>query len=366
LSTHDKNEIKQLLFKGTNMPEKPMKQVESVNRRDFLKTGLGAVVGSAVAVSSRDLNASTPAISASAIPSRKLGKTDCVLPTLGFGGAAIPRIWGNPLSTEDRIKLVRHAYDRGLRYFDTAGNYLESEPILGEGLQGIREDVFLVTKVETTDPDEVARAVANSLERLQTDHMDAILIHGTPGLQQMTVSQAMKIHAELIRLRDEGLTRFVGFSAHSYFDKALALVESGGFDLCMLSYGYIPRGYDQIHSARMIELRNACVARAHQKGMGIAAMKVIGAGVLGAWSQFVVPGFDRERLKALPAAAIRYVLEDDRVQMLVIGMRFPDEIDANIQTLSQKTAFSTEDRGLLAEYSAQAYDSEAMKEMKIE
>ena len=38
-------------------------------------------------------------------------------------------------------------------------------------------------------------------EELQTDYLDAILIHGTPGIQQMTLSQSMKIHAELVKLR---------------------------------------------------------------------------------------------------------------------------------------------------------------------
>ena len=91
----------------------------------------------------------------------------------------------------------------------------------------------------------------------------------------------MKIHAELVKLRDERVTRFVGFSAHGYFDKAMALIASGGFDLCMLSYGYIPRGYDQVWIARMTKLRDACVAKAHELGMGIVAMKVIGAGCSG-------------------------------------------------------------------------------------
>ena len=58
----------------------------------------------------------------------------------------------------------------------------------------------------------------------------------------MTVEQAMRIHSELLRLREEGMVRSIGFSADSYFDKALALIETGGFDQCLLAYGYIPRG----------------------------------------------------------------------------------------------------------------------------
>jgi hypothetical protein len=226
--------------------------------------------------------------------------------------------------------------------------------------------VCLVTKVETTQPEKVRKSVESSLKALQTDHLDIILIHGTPGLEQMSVEQAMKIHAVLVKLRDERVARFVGFSAHGYFDKALALISSGGFDLCMLSYGYIPRGYNQVFSARMVKLRDACVAKAHELGMGIVAMKVIAAGMLGAWSGYIVPGFDKQRLKGLPAAAIRYVLRDERIHILNIGMRLKKEIDANLKILSGDGAYTPEDRALLAEFSAKLHDSDAMKKLRVE
>jgi len=161
----------------------------NVDRRDFLKTGVAAVVGS-VAAGSGIVAAGEPSTGPKPIPTRRFGKTGCVLPILGYGGAALPKRWGNPLSTEDRVKLVRTVYDRGVRYFDTAGNYMESQSILGEGLKGIRDKVYLVTKVETTVPAEVRGAIEKSLEELQTNYLDAILIHGTPGLEQMTVDRA--------------------------------------------------------------------------------------------------------------------------------------------------------------------------------
>jgi predicted aldo/keto reductase-like oxidoreductase len=244
--------------------------------------------------------------------------------------------------------------------------YAESEAILGEALKDRRRQVCLVTKVESTRPDQVRKSVERSLQALQTDYLDLVLIHGTPGLQQMTVEQAMEVHAELVKLRDEKIARFVGVSAHGYFDKALALISSGGFDQCMLSCGYLPRGYDQVFSARMTELRNACVAKAHDLDMGIVAMKVIGAGMLGAWSGSIVPGFDKARLQQLPAAAIRYALGDERVQILNIGMRLKEEIDANLRTLAGDVAYTLADRALLAEFAAKAYESDALKKMKIE
>jgi predicted aldo/keto reductase-like oxidoreductase len=208
--------------------------------------------------------------------------------------------------------------------------------------------------------------VESSLKALRTDHVDILLIHGTPGIEQMTVPEAMKIHAELVKLRQEKITRFLGLSAHGYFDKVLALISSGGFDLCMLSYGYIPRGYDQIWSARMTLLRDACLAKAHELGMGIVAMKVMGAGMLAAWSGYLVPGFDKPRLAQLPGAAVRHVLADQRIHLLNIGMRLKEEIDANLKLLRGNTALTAEDRGLLAEFSAKLCDTEAIKKLKIE
>ena len=337
-------------------------------RREFLARA--AHVAAAVAVSAGLTSDATPAApgqeTANALPTRTLGRTGMRLPVLGYGGAALPTAWMNPLSHADRVALVQYAFDRGLRYFDTAGNYMESQAILGEALQKRRRDVCLVTKVESTRPQDVRPAVERSLKELQTDHLDILLIHGTPGIQNMSVPQAMKVHAELVKLRDEHVTRFIGLSAHGYFDKALALINTGGFDQCMLSYGYIPRGYDQIWSARQTALRDACLAQAHELGMGIVAMKVIGAGMLGAWSGYLVPGFAKERLKQLPAAAIRHVFQDERVHVMAIGMRLKEEIDANIRILVGETAYTAEDRALLAGFSAKLYDTEAIKKMRIE
>lgn len=331
----------------------------SMDRRGFLKTGVVAGVGSLVA-------GRVPAASVGSIPARRFGAEGPALPVLAYGGAALPKAWGNPLSTGERVALVRHAYDRGIRVFDTAGNYMESQAILGQALEDVRDRVRLVGKVETTDPNRVRETVEASMAELRTDRLDAVLIHGTPGLEQMTVAQAMKIHAALVRLRDEKIVGSIGFSAHAYFDKALALIRSGGFEHCLLSYGYLPRGSHQVLSPRMTELRNACVAEAHARGMGIAAMKVVAAGVLGAWSEHVVPDFDKTRLSDLPAAAIRYVLSDRRIHQLLIGMRFPHEIDANIRVLNGDTTYTLKDRALLAEYTARAYESEAIRGLRVD
>jgi predicted aldo/keto reductase-like oxidoreductase len=116
----------------------------------------------------------------------------------------------------------------------------------------------------------------------------------------------------------------------------------------------------------MTELRNACIAKAHERKMGIVAMKVIGGGILGAWSGYIVPAFDKKRLEQLPAAAIRYVLQDERIHLLTIGMRLKEEVNANFKTLSGDATYTLDDRALLTDFCAKAYESNAIKAMRID
>ena len=146
-----------------NPEETNMKTEATFARREFLKTATQAFATVAVC---EGLPAATdggeaPNQSAGTIPLRTLGKTGMKLPILGYGNAALPTRWRNPLSYEDRVALVRYAFDRGLRYFDTAGNYMESQAILGEALKDRRREVCLVTKVETTKPEQGARRWRN-------------------------------------------------------------------------------------------------------------------------------------------------------------------------------------------------------------
>jgi len=115
-----------------------------------------------------------------------------------------------------------------------------------------------------------------------------------------------------------------------------------------------------------LRLREACLAKAHELKMGIAAMKVVGAGMMGGWAPYLVPGTEKKVVQELPGAAIRWVLNDERIDLLVIGMRIKRDIDQNIRTLAQNTACTAEDRALLKTFSARAMKSEAIRKMKVE
>ena len=79
----------------------------------------------------------------------------------------------------------------------------------------------------------------------------------------------------------------------------------------------------------------------------------------------IVPDYDADRLAKLPPAAIRWVLQDERVSMLNIGVSMPSDVDRNLAVLRGDTRFTNDDRALLADFSSRLYDAEAVKAMRV-
>jgi predicted aldo/keto reductase-like oxidoreductase len=336
-----------------------------IDRRRFLEAGLGvaAAAGLGGALTARPSEAAV--LGDGALPMNVLGKTGRRLPILGCGGAAIaprlaPMFSVPPLPFENRVALIRQAYDAGIRYFDTARGYQESEAVYGRALEGVRREVYLATKVHASSPDAVRPSIETSLSELKTDVIDCIQIHG----QRLELNEAMAVHAELVKLKEEGLVRFIGLTGHDHFDRMYAKIDTGAFDQVLLAYGYFRKGMGNILTHEDLEWRELCMTRAHELGMGIVSMKVMGAWVLGHASKKVVPGHDPEALAKLPGAAIRWALRDPRVHILNIGVSILGDVDKNIAVLRGDPTFTEADRTVLAEFSTKAYDSEFLKKIQ--
>jgi predicted aldo/keto reductase-like oxidoreductase len=345
-------------------------QKSEFGRRRFLKTGLLAAGTAALApalplAAARDNQESG---SSQGIPTRKFGKTGHTLPILGMGGSAMVQLWTkaygvNLLSMDERIAMVRHAYDHGIRYFDTARVYGESESIVGKGLKGVRDNAFVATKVAVLKPEQVRKSVETSLQQLGMDHVDTIQIH-SPAIEAVGFEGAMKLHAEVVKLRDQKMCRFIGLTTHVAFETVYRMISTGGFDQVLLAYGYFRKGMDTLLSHRNLEHREMCLAKAHELGMAIVAMKVMGANILGHNAKNLVPDYEKAALDKLPGAAIRWTLQDDRVSVLNIGVSMPQDVDKNIAILKGELKFTNDDRTLLAHFAGRAYESSVVKAMK--
>jgi hypothetical protein len=334
-----------------------------IERREFLKSGFAAVGAAGLG-----FRASAQESRPGGIPARPFGKTGVTLPVLGMGGSAMVDQWASSYgvtlaSQDERAAMVRHAFDRGIRYFDTARIYAESESIMGKGLKGLWDRVFIATKVATGFPNQVRASVEKSLEQLGAPRLDLVQIH-SPLIELAGFDAAMKVHAELVKLRDERLIRFIGVTTHVAFQAVHRMIATGGFDQVLLALGYFNKGMDTLLSHRTLEFRQMCLAKAGELGMAVVAMKVMGANVFSHNAEKVVPDFDAAARAKLPGAAIRCVLQDPRVSMLNIGVSVPEDVDRNVATLSGDLKFSAEDRLLLADFARKAYDSETFKKMK--
>ncbi|MFP6584252.1 MAG: aldo/keto reductase [Candidatus Hydrogenedentota bacterium] len=347
-----------------------MKDNSTLDRRDFFKTGLQVTAG-AVAIGAAAGATAAPTDKSikltGKIPERTFGKTGHKLPVLGHGGSAMSTQWAPAYNVkledeETRAQMVRHAYDKGLRYFDTARVYGESESIMGKGLKDVRDNVYIATKV-AMPAQGARRSVEQSLEQLGTDYIDCMQIH-SPAIERVGAEGGMKIYEELAKMKEEGLIRFIGVTTHVVFETVYTMIDTGVFDQVLLARGYIRKGMDMMLSNANIEWRERCMARAHELDMGIVIMKVMGLNIMGRGGNAVVAEYDPAKRNALPGAAIRWVLQDERVSMLNIGMSVMDDVDANMKIITGDTALTEDDQKLLADYSALVYKSSYVNGLK--
>lgn len=355
-----------------------------LDRRSLLKTGLGVAAGAA-ALGAAPLAAVGRATATTAttadksisleggIPTRPFGSTGLELPVLGHGGSAMSDRFktkyrfpeGTALPPiEERVAMVRKAYDLGVRYFDTARVYGESESIMGKALAEVRDDVFLATKLAVMRPEDARESVEKSLSELGWDSVDTMQIH-SPTIERLGYDGAMKVHDELVKMRDEGLFRFIGLTTHVAYENVYKMVSTGGFDQVLLARGYFPIGLDSVHSHRNLQWREMAVAKAHELGMAIVVMKVMGAVVFGHSSRTLVTEYDEDKRDRLPGAAIRWVLSDERVSMLNVGMSFPQDVESNRTIMTGDVTLTDEDRLLLADYSERAFSTQFIQEQRV-
>ena len=102
----------------------------------------------------------------------RLGRTEIAVPKNGFGALPIQRI-----SLEDAVALLRRAYDGGIRFFDTARSYSDSEEKLGAAFEGMREKLYIATKTPAQTGEDFWKDLETSLKLLRTDYVDLYQFH---------------------------------------------------------------------------------------------------------------------------------------------------------------------------------------------
>lgn len=343
---------------------------KSINRRGFIQAGIASGVLAATAAGAAEVKPVERRYGGTGnLPVRTLGRTGVALPVLAYGSAPLmdweDDYYGVPSGDHEAlVKMVRLGYEKGLRYFDTARIYGESEKIFGEALADVRQDVFIASKVLVGSAGEVRKSVEESLATLKMDRIECMQLHG-PVIEREGYDGAMAYVEELVKMKEEGLFTWIGLTGHSRFEEMHKLIATNIFDTLLVEFGYFHKGYNTLHSNRSVANRDLCVAKASELNMGIVAMKVMGASIFGHNAGALVPDFDRAALPKLPPAAIRWVLNDPRIHLLNIGVSMPSDLDANIATITGDTTLTNEDRMVLAAFAERAYQQEAVTRLEM-
>lgn len=192
---------------------------------------------------------------------RKLGKTKEYLSIVGFGGIVVA---GEEPEMAKRF-VAKAVEERGVNYFDVAPSYGNAEERLGPALEPYRRSVFLACKTGKRDAKGAEEELHQSLKRLRTDHFDLYQLHGVSKMED--VEKIMGPGGALetfLKAREQGLTRYLGFSAHSE-GAALALMDQFEFDSILFPFNWVCW-----HQGRF---GHRVLEKAQEKGLGVLALK---------------------------------------------------------------------------------------------
>ena len=216
------------------------------------------------------------------LPCHALGVSGIEVSALAFGGSALGGVFGG-IDEAAGIAAVRTAIDAGINLFDVAPAYgaTRAEAVLGRALNGIPRDEYrLSTKVgKYSAPDgdfldytaaTIRAKLAESLERLGTDHLDMLFIHDIEYESRSKTTAALSEGlATALALKAEGVTRAVGFGFYPVDLWTQVLAE------CPIDVALI-HNHNGLHDTRIDGLLPLATAR----GIGIIAASPFGSGLL--------------------------------------------------------------------------------------
>lgn len=317
---------------------------KNFSRRKFIKgtLGTGALIASSGLIPGCSIfRFSKPesAYDAKGLPTATLGKTGIRVPRMVLGlGSRFCHIF----TEEEACNMLNYALDHGLYYWDTARAYdssmpaapgkaknpklIYSEERIGPVVGARRKEIFLSSKISSRNPDEAMRLFENSLKRLQTDHLDQLMIHDVKTMEDVEIlSQKGNLIDVLHKLKEQGMTRYIGFSGHTDADAMTAMANRGDFDTMLIAANHW-------NPANVQPRQQMAIPAAKAKGMGVILMKVVRP---------------RETIAGLnPVDLINYALSLKGPDVVVIGMDSISVVDSNLQILKN---FKPMDEGRMKE-----------------
>jgi aryl-alcohol dehydrogenase-like predicted oxidoreductase len=284
-------------------------------RREFLKTGLAAgglaIVGSLPQRAARQ----------SATDWVTLGKSGVKVTRLAFGTGSFSGQVQRDLGQDGFTRLVRYAYDKGIRFFETAESYTDMHRMLGVALKGLPRDSYRIMSKVTTRQGEDPQEKFDELRKLaNTEYFDIMLLHWQhtatwptdsgkwqDGILEAQSRKAIISHGASVH----GLPALRQVPANKWLDVAMIRMNHKGVRMDAEDYntdglGNVPEVVTHVQQSR-------------KAGMGVISMKLVGEGT-----------FNREDRQA----AMRFAFKNAGVDSVTVGYKNAAEIDEAIENLN--------------------------------
>ncbi len=285
-------------------------------RREFLTSTLAAgasgLLGRTGSVEAEAPGPAPPKIT-SGTDRVPLGRTGLKPTVLGIGTGTRGGSEQIALGQEGFVRLFRHAYERGIRYIDTADMY-SMHLFVRFAIQGLpRDQLFILTKTMAKHP-EVAKADIERFRReLRTDYLDCVLMHCmTKGSFPVDMRPVMDV---LTEAKQKGRLRAIGISSHG-LEPLRASVDCDWIEVQLVRIN----PFGQHMDGEPDEVLPIC-KKIHATGRGVLGMKIYGE-----------TGYE-SREKRLQA--IRYVLQSGAVDAFTIGFTKPEQIDETLELIQE-------------------------------
>ncbi len=285
------------------------------SRRDFLKTGLAAASFAGAA------SLPMKAANATATDWVTLGNSDVKVTRLAFGTGSFSGQVQRDLGQEQFTTLVRYAYDRGIRFFETAESYHEMHKMLGVALKGIPRDSYrLMSKVTTREGVDPQQKIDELRKLANTDYFDIMLLHWQHVASWPSDSRRWQDGIEQAQLRKAVIAR--GASVHGL--PALRQVPATKWlEVAMIRMNHkgVAMDAEDYNTAGLGNVDEVVtrVKQARQDGMGVISMKLVGEG------KFRLE--DRQ-------ASMRFAFKNAGVNSVTVGYKNTAEIDEAIENLN--------------------------------
>jgi aryl-alcohol dehydrogenase-like predicted oxidoreductase len=293
--------------------------MENINRRSFIQKSAFGLAGT-VAVASGLINLSFNQASNAMIDTVKLGKTGMNVPRLALGTGSYG--WKKTsaqkkMGEEKFMQMARHAYDRGVRFFETADMYGTHE-FVGKAMKKVgRENVTLLSKMMVYEqegwykPESFQKTIDRFRKELDTDYIDILLLHCMVNSEWP--DEYKRYMDDYSEAKQKGIIKQVGLSCHNIGAMKVA-ADNPWTDIILARINYDGAKMDGSPQDVMAVLK-----KAKENGKGIIGMKIFGCGDLTK---------EEQRQKSL-----EFVIKSKNVDCMTIGMNSIEQVDDTVERI---------------------------------